>query len=483
MNRSLVRSLMIAVIGAATAAFPAPASAGSAAGPLVNGGFETGDFTGWTRSAFTDPIPMWQPTDADYTYDTYIASRDAGTATEDDNAVVTAQTEPFGDTPGTAIGPTAGSHMAFISSARSAGTLVGSSISQTFTVSAGVSRLSVDLRFLSIEGDGSNLDFGGVALVRDGTVLGQFILDNDSDGVADAHTSASDAGGFVCDTGWRTAAFDLTGLAGQEVTVVFFVTNTGDNIVESRLLIDNVREVFPPAFPNAPAAATAAEGSPFMLFFATTGLPSPAVTLSGTLPSGLGFADGVLSGTPADGAVGEYILTLTADNGVGSPATLLFALTVSDTRPASVALYRLCEPGTATHLLTVDANECSELASMGWTPEGVGALLYSAPGIVGRTPTVPLRRLCLASAGTHLLTADAVEADSLVEMGGGLVIDEGVVGHVLPPDADEPGTVPLWRLYLPSTGDHLLTADPAEAAFLPGAGWVAEGIAALVPER
>jgi len=60
-----------------------------------------------------------------------------------------------------------------------------------------------------------------------------------------------------------------------------------------------------------------------------TGFPTPTLSESGTLPSGVTFnaATGVLSGTPA--AAGTFPLTLTAANGVGSPATQTFTLTVS----------------------------------------------------------------------------------------------------------------------------------------------------------
>jgi hypothetical protein len=53
-----------------------------------------------------------------------------------------------------------------------------------------------------------------------------------------------------------------------------------------------------------------------------TGFPSPTITVTGTLPDGVTFADrrpgrGLLSGTPAAGSQGSYTLTFTATNGVG----------------------------------------------------------------------------------------------------------------------------------------------------------------------
>lgn len=59
------------------------------------------------------------------------------------------------------------------------------------------------------------------------------------------------------------------------------------------------------------------------------GLPVPTVTLTGTLPAGLAFANGVIGGTPASGSVGVYPLTLTAENGILPDATQSLDLQVT----------------------------------------------------------------------------------------------------------------------------------------------------------
>ena len=66
-----------------------------------------------------------------------------------------------------------------------------------------------------------------------------------------------------------------------------------------------------------------------------TGTPSPTLSESGALPSGVTFnaSTGVLSGTPASGTNGSYPITFTASNGVSPNATQSFTLTVN---PASV---------------------------------------------------------------------------------------------------------------------------------------------------
>ncbi len=61
-----------------------------------------------------------------------------------------------------------------------------------------------------------------------------------------------------------------------------------------------------------------------------TGFPAPTFTNTGTLPTGVTLSSaGVLSGTPALGAVGTYPIAITAANGVGSNATQNFTLTVN----------------------------------------------------------------------------------------------------------------------------------------------------------
>jgi hypothetical protein len=71
-----------------------------------------------------------------------------------------------------------------------------------------------------------------------------------------------------------------------------------------------------------------------------TGFPTPTLSESGALPSGVTFnsVTRVLSGTPAAGTAGSYPLTFTAQNGVGTNAIQSFTLTVSAT--AAVAFVR-----------------------------------------------------------------------------------------------------------------------------------------------
>ena len=59
--------------------------------------------------------------------------------------------------------------------------------------------------------------------------------------------------------------------------------------------------------------------------------PAPTLTEMGTLPGGLTFNStlGTISGTPADGVAGNYLISFSATNGVGSPFVLNYTLTVA----------------------------------------------------------------------------------------------------------------------------------------------------------
>lgn len=140
-----------------------------------------------------------------------------------------------------------------------------------------------------------------------------------------------------------TGSFDPIGGKTQQtndVVVAFLPTSTGTNPPQQ------------PPTPTAPAIAgncvngcvvsgtsitfTEGTGGTFRVS-ATAGYPAPTLSQTGALPNGLTFnaETGLVSGTPADGAAGNYPITFSASNGVGSPATLSYILTVS---PAALTI-------------------------------------------------------------------------------------------------------------------------------------------------
>ena len=86
----------------------------------------------------------------------------------------------------------------------------------------------------------------------------------------------------------------------------------------------------------------------------TTGSPTPDLSISGALPSGITFTDNdngtaTLGGTAAAGTSGTYPLVITASNGVGTAATQNFTLTISRAR-RSPARTRRRSPSAPRHL-------------------------------------------------------------------------------------------------------------------------------------
>lgn len=130
-----------------------------------------------------------------------------------------------------------------------------------------------------------------------------------------------------------SAAFDTSGLAVGSYTVdyayagdVNFTAAGGDTTLTVDL----------PAAITSPGAATFTVGSPGTAIVTATGAPTPSLSESGPLPSGVTFVDNgngtaTLAGTPA--AAGTFTITITAASGAGSPATQTFTLTVQKGTP------------------------------------------------------------------------------------------------------------------------------------------------------
>ena len=120
---------------------------------------------------------------------------------------------------------------------------------------------------------------------------------------------------------------------------------------------------------------------------------------------------------------------------------------------AAGSVYRLYSG--KDHLYTQSHKEAQALADLGWKYEGVG---WIAP-----TDGDPVWRLY--SGKTHLFTADPVEKTRLLSLGWK---DEGqafVSG----------GSRPIYRMYNPHSGEHLLTSVITEHDNAARAGWRCEG--------
>jgi photosystem II stability/assembly factor-like uncharacterized protein len=165
----------------------------------------------------------------------------------------------------------------------------------------------------------------------------------------------------------------------------------GDYVIEitaSNGVLPNATQTFTLTVVSAPTApaitsgnnTTFMVGSPGTFTVTTTGYPTPTLSQTGGLPSGVTFTDdghgtATLAGSPAAGIAGEYVIEITASNGVLPNATQTFTLTVvsAPTAPAITSgnntTFMVGSPGTFT--VTTTGYPTPTLSQTGGLPSGV----------------------------------------------------------------------------------------------------------------
>ena len=109
----------------------------------------------------------------------------------------------------------------------------------------------------------------------------------------------------------------------------------------------------------------------------TAGFPKSTVTETGALATGVSFQSttsgtGVLSGTPAAGQGGNYVITFTATNGVTPTATQTFTLTVFDAPAITSAFTKSFTLGSAdTFTVGTTGFPTNAITETGTLPTGV----------------------------------------------------------------------------------------------------------------
>jgi large repetitive protein len=176
------------------------------------------------------------------------------------------------------------------------------------------------------------------------------------------------------DNGNGTATLSGTPAAntGGSYSLTLTATNTvGSSNQSFTLTVDQA-----PAISSA-NNATFAVGSGGTFSVTTTGVPKPALSESGALPSGVTFVDNgngtaTLSGTPASGTAGSYSFTITANNGVTPNATQSFTLTVN-TAPGftSVNNTTFTVGAAGTFSVTATGTPTPSFTETGSLPSGV----------------------------------------------------------------------------------------------------------------
>ncbi len=173
-----------------------------------------------------------------------------------------------------------------------------------------------------------------------------------------------------------TATVSGTPAATGSYNAGFHASNgIGTNAVQSfTLTVDE-----PPSITSG-SNATFTVGSAGTFSVTTTGYPTPSITETGALPSGVTFVDNgnggaTLSGTPAPGTGGVYDISVAASNGVTPAASQAFTLTVheaSSITSASSTTFTVGSDGTFS-VTTAHAFPSSSAISLtgGTLPAGV----------------------------------------------------------------------------------------------------------------
>jgi large repetitive protein len=219
------------------------------------------------------------------------------------------------------------------------------------------------------------------------------------------HSGTLPSGITFTDNGDGTAT--LSGTPPVAAAGIYRLTFTAGNTIPS-----DASQPFTLTVQQAPAI-TSADHTTFGLGVAgaftvtTSGVPTPGIDLSGDLPEGVTFTDNgdgtaTLSGTPATGSGGVYVLTLTASNGVSPNASQAFTLTVTGApRITSADSTTFAVGVTEAFLVTATGIPTPALTYNGALPGGVTFTDHGdGTATVGGTPN-------RGTAGIYLLTITA----------------------------------------------------------------------------
>ena len=147
-----------------------------------------------------------------------------------------------------------------------------------------------------------------------------------------AVASALPAGLVFTDYGDGTAS--ISGTPALDSGGLYPVTVTVDNGTATPSSQTLEITVFGPPSITSPSSEQVVDGSPANVTVTTAGWPYPALSMTGSLPSGLSFADNgngtaSITGTPSPGLEGTYQVQVQASNGTPSGYSATQALTIA----------------------------------------------------------------------------------------------------------------------------------------------------------
>jgi uncharacterized repeat protein (TIGR03803 family) len=169
---------------------------------------------------------------------------------------------------------------------------------------------------------------------------------------------------------------------------------------------------------TSPNHATFTVGTNGSFTVTATGFPPPNFSESGALPNGvtLNASSGVLSGTPAPGTGGTYPITFTASNGIGTPATQTFTLTVDQAPAITSAATATFTVGTAGSFTVTDTGFPKPTLSLTGTLSA-GITFNATTGVLSGTPAA-------GKGGVYNLTFTASNVAGSARQNFELIVDQ-----------------------------------------------------------
>jgi hypothetical protein len=143
-------------------------------------------------------------------------------------------------------------------------------------------------------------------------------------------------------------------------------------------------------------------------------------------------------------------------------------------------VYRFWSPSLQRHFYTISDSEKETLLTQFkqvWTYEGV---VYHTFAADSDPDTKPVYRFWSNTLSSHFYTVSETEKDWLIQQYAHIWTLEGVAFYAYPPGAQPVGTLPVYRFWSPTTGDHFYTINEAERTNLLtnySKVWTNEGIA------
>ncbi|HJQ41627.1 MAG TPA: right-handed parallel beta-helix repeat-containing protein [Jatrophihabitantaceae bacterium] len=206
----------------------------------------------------------------------------------------------------------------------------------------------------------------------------------------------------------------ISGTPGANTGGTYSVTITASNGTSPNATHPFTLTVNQPPTVTGADHATFTVGLPGTVSFGSTGFPTAALSVAGTLPTGVTFTDNgdgtaTLAGTPEVGTEGSYPLTITANNGVTPNGTLSFTLTVLpalEVTTTSLPDGKVGEPYHASLGAQYGSAPYHWSVTSGSLPSG---LTLADDGTISGTPTGPVTTstftVTVADSGTPQQTA------------------------------------------------------------------------------